>query len=102
MSLSQGFFRSRLKDDDEVAKLIAKVAFLQAKKPNAFNVDFKGQKMTGDKMTNVDLDGDPTKITFTFDGADYELALSDIKIVKRLRTKKYMFKTNVLTDVTPP
>ena len=84
MSLSQGFFRSRLKDEDEVAKLIAKVAFLQ------------------DKMTNVDLDGDPTKITFTFDGADYELALSDIKIVKRLRTKKYMFKTNVLTDVTPP
>lgn len=82
-----------------MSKLITKIAALQAKKPNSFNVDFKGLRLVGEKMTNVDLTTDAAKITFTYDGVNYELLKADITIVKRLRTKKYLFKTNVLTAV---
>lgn len=99
MSMTNGFIRSKLKNPSKVDNLITKISALVEKKPNAFNVDFKGQKFEGILMSDLDF-SDPTKITFTYGAADYELLIADIKIVKRIRTKKYVFKTNILTDVT--
>jgi hypothetical protein len=95
------FVRSKLKETAKVAALLAKISALQAGKPNAFNVDFNGKRFFGEKMSNLDLTTDPTKITFTYEAVNYELLLSDIKIIKRIRCRKYMFKTKVLTNVTP-
>lgn len=96
------FLRSKLKQSEKVAALLLKIEGIVATgKTNAFNVDFAGQKLNGVDMSNLDLTTDPTKITFTHNSLDYELALSDLKIVKRVRSRKYVFHTNVLTDVTP-
>lgn len=45
------------------------------------------------------LTGDVTKITFTYDGVNYQLLRSDIQIIKRVRSRKYVAHTNVLTVV---
>lgn len=94
-----GFIRSKLKEDSKFAAILTKIEGLIVGKPNSFNVDFKGTKFVGEKMSNVDLTSDPDNITFTYDSVDYSLALDDVKIVKRIRCRKYMFKTNVLTTV---
>jgi hypothetical protein len=99
MSQTHGFLRSKLKEPAKVTTLLLKIEAIVAKKPNAFNVDFKGLPFYGEKMSNLDLTTDPTKITFTYDAVDYELLLADIKIVQRIRSRKYKFKTNVLTVV---
>lgn len=99
MSQTNGFIRSKLKSTAHFAALLLKIEGIVADKPNAFNVDYAGQKFKGEDLTALDLTTDPTKITFTHDAVDYELLLADVKIVKRLRSRKYMFKTNVLTVV---
>jgi hypothetical protein len=99
MSQTHGFLRSKLKEPAKVTALLLKIAAIAAKKPNAFNVDFKGELFFGEKMSSLDLTTDPTKITFTYDAVNYELLLADIKIVQRIRSRKYKFKTNVLTVV---
>lgn len=45
------------------------------------------------------LTGDSTKITFTYEGVNYQLLLSDIKIAKRIRSRKYVFHTDKLTVI---
>jgi hypothetical protein len=94
------FMRSKLKDAPKFAAVLQKISALYVKKNNCFNVDFKGTVFFGEKMTNLDLTTDPTKITFTYGATNYELLLSNVKLAKRLRCRKYMFKTNVLTVVT--
>jgi hypothetical protein len=93
------FLRSQLQNEEKVAKLLEKIAFIYSGKPNAFNVDFKGQRFLGEKMSNLELTADPTKVTFTYEGVDYELMLADVLIAKRIRSRKYSFKTNVLNEV---
>jgi hypothetical protein len=92
------FLRSKLQSDEKVAKLVEKISSLHPKKSNVFNVDFKGQRFFGEKMDDLDF-SDPTKITFTYEEKDYELLLADVTIAKRIRSRKYMFKTNVLAEV---
>ena len=99
MSQTHGFLRSKLKEPAKVTALLLKIEAIAAKKPNVFNVDFAGQLFFGEKMSSLDLTTDPTKITFTYDAVNYELLLADIKIVQRIRSRKYKFKTNVLTVV---
>lgn len=99
MSLPNGFLRTKLKSSSEMTKLLTKLNGILAKKKNAFNLEFRGLKMEGVDMTNVDLLTSPTAITFTHGGVDYSLEKANIVYFKRLRTRKYMFKTNVLTVI---
>ena len=98
MSQTHAFVRSKLKEAAEVTKLVDKVEGIYAVKSNAFNVYFKSQRFFGETMTSVDF-SDPTKISFTSGGVDYEFLLADIQIVQRVRSRKYVFKVNVLTTV---
>ena len=98
MSQTHGFVRSKLKDAPKLAELVDKVEAIYAKKSNAFNVHYQAQKLSGESMTSLDF-SDPTKISFTSGGVDYEFLLADIAIVKRVRSRKYVFKVNVLTVV---
>lgn len=99
MSLPNSFVRSKIKNTAHFAALLAKIEALQAKKQNAFNVYYGSDRLMGVDMTALDLTTDPTKVTFTHGGVDYEFLLTDIKIVKRIRTRKYVFVVNVLTIV---
>lgn len=96
---SNGFIRSKIKDAPHFAKFLLKLKDIKTKKPNAFNVDYGSTRFSGEKMTAFDLTTDPTKVTFSSDGVDYSFLLTDIQIVKRLRSRKYTFKVNVLTIV---
>lgn len=96
---SNGFVRSKIKDTAHFAKLLAKIAGIKAKKPNAFNVDYQGTKFSGELMTAYDLTTDPTAITFSYDGVDYSFLIADLQLVKRIRCRKYVFKVNVLSIV---
>jgi hypothetical protein len=96
---SNGFIRSKIKDTVHFAKFLAKLSLMTAGKPNAFNVDFQGNRFHGEFMTAYDLTTDPTKVTFSHGGFNYEFLLADIQLVRRLRSRKYTFKVNVLTIV---
>lgn len=97
--MSHAFYRSKLKQPVKLDALIAKIAALVTGKKNAFNVDYKGAKFYGENMTNLDFTTTPTKITFTYNSVNYELLKTNIKMIKRIRSRKYMFETNVLTVV---
>lgn len=92
-----GFIRSHL--GHKLAALLVKLSALYPVKKNCFNVDFKGAKFEGKLMTALDLTTDPTKVTFTYNAVNYEFLLSDIQIVKRVRSRKYLFEVKVLTVV---
>lgn len=97
--MSNGFIRSKIKDTVKFAELLAKIEDLKTKKPNAFNVEAASNRFKGEDMTAFDLTTDPTKVTFSHGGTDYEFLLADIQIVQRLRSRKYLFKVKVLTIV---
>ena len=94
-----GFVRSKIKNETSFAQLLAKIEALKEKKPNAFNVDFGSDRFKGEDMTAFDLSTDPTKASFSHGGQDYEFLLTDIKIVKRIRSRKYLFVVKDLTIV---
>lgn len=93
------FIRSKIKNTTHFAKFLAKLSVMKAKKHNAFNVEYHGTVFHGEAMTAFDLTTDPTKVSFSHGGLNYEFLLADIKIVIRLRSRKYKFKVNVLTIV---
>lgn len=92
-----GFVRSQL--SHKLPDLLVKIEDLKVKKPNAFNVEFGSLRFPGLKMTAFDLTTDPTKVTFTFNAVNYEFLLTDIQIIQRMRSRKYLFKVKVLTTV---
>lgn len=93
------FLRSKLKQPAKLSALLNKVEAILAGKPNAFNVESPEGRFAGEKMSNVDLTTDPTKVTFTYDAIDYEFLLSDISIVDRIRSRKYKFKVKAVSVV---
>ena len=98
MSAPNAFIRSKL-STPKLADYLKKVEDLKAKKPNAFNVQSATLRIAGNKITAFDLTTDPTKVTFTADAVNYEFLLTDIQIVQRLRSRKYLFVVKVLTVV---
>ena len=99
MSTPHAFVRTQLKTP-KLVNYLEKIQALQEKKPNAFNVQYDGQRFEGVKMTAFDLTTDPTKVTFTHNAVDYEFLLADIQILKRIRSRKYLFEVKVLTVVS--
>jgi hypothetical protein len=99
MSQPNAFIRSKLQDPAYLAKILTKIEGLYASKSNSFNVYYGFQKFHGEHMTLVDFSV-PGQISFTYDAVAYTFLVTDIKIVKKIRARKYVFKVNVLT-VTP-
>ena len=97
--MPNNFVRSQIKDTAHFKKLLVKIAGIKGVKKNAFNVDFGSTRFHGEDMTAFNLTSDPTMITFSAGGLNYSFLLTDIKIVKRIRTRKYLFVVNVLTIV---
>lgn len=98
MSIASKITRTQIKDPVKLAQLVAKVSALVVKKKNAFNIDYKGLYMVGEKMSSVDF-STPGQVSFTYAAVNYVLAFSDLYSVKRLRCRKYQFRTSVLTIV---
>lgn len=97
--MSNAFIRSKIKNTEQFAKLLAKISGIKSQKPNAFNVDYQGNRFVGESMTVFDLTTSPTAITFTSGGLNYSFLIADLQLVKRIRYRKYVFKVNVLSIV---
>lgn len=96
MSQPNAFIRSKLQDPTYLAKILAKIEGLYAIKSNAFNVYYGFQKFHGEHMTLVDFSV-PGQISFTYDAVPHTFLIADIRIVKKIRARKYVFKVNVLS-----
>jgi hypothetical protein len=66
MPASNGFIRSKIKDSVKFAQTLVKISGIKSQKPNAFNVDYNGNRFHGELMTAYNLISDPTKITFSY------------------------------------
>ena len=66
MPVSNNFIRSKIKDTAKFALTLAKISGIKAQKPNAFNVDYNGNRFHGELMTTYNLTSNPTKITFSY------------------------------------
>lgn len=99
--MPNSLIRSKLKNASYLAAFIQKVKDIYSRgKKNVFNVEtIEGQRLFGIDMTALDLDGDPSKITFTHNAVDYEFLLSDIQAIFKMRSRKWLFKVKVLTVI---
>lgn len=97
--MSNGLIRSKIKNTQQFAALLLKISGIKASKPNAFNVEYQGNKFAGELMTAYDLTTNPLAITFSHGGFNYSFLIADLQLVKRIRCRKYVFKVNVLSIV---
>ena len=92
----QDFYRSKV--SSKASQVVEKVHSLYPRKLNSFIVEHDKKRMVSDKMENVSF-SDPTKVTFTYESVNYSFLVADIVFIKRVRTKKFLFRVSTLTEV---
>ena len=75
-----------------ITSRIVKTEILVATRPRSFTFEFRptSTRIAGDVMSNIDFQAAAgLEIAFDFDGSSYSFAKADVRIVRRLRTRKY-------------
>jgi hypothetical protein len=91
--------RSKLKSLELLLKQLTKIEGLSELKANALNFESNGVRYLGSDITAFDLTSDEDKITFTHNAINYEILKSDLTIIKRIRSRKYLIEAKVITVV---
>ena len=95
-------FRSRLNNLAKLKKWLNKIKDLHARKASSFVIEIEGVRLKGQDLDTVTIDPDAANdnIIIKRGPADpleyYDLA--DIKLIKRIRTKKYLIKIALGAD----
>ena len=81
--------KTRFSTQTKVQAIVSKLEkLLKINRKGCLNVEMNGRRYYGTLMKNIVINGE--KISFTYGEQAHSFIMSDVKMVKRLRTRRYL------------